>query len=342
MRNATLPFACAVTLFCAAAVQADTTPRYHLAHTVPLPGDEGWDYLTFDKDGGRVFVAHGTKVQIVDSEKLTLTGEIGETPGVHGVAIAADLGRGYISAGRENTLIVFDLKSLAVIARIKTTGENPDAVLYEPTTHRVFTFNGRGRNVSVIDTGKNEVIGTIPVDAKPEFAQADGAGHVYVNLEDRSSIAVIDPQKLVVTAVWPLGGCEGPSGLAIDTAKRRLFSVCDKVMAVVDANSGHLLAEVPIGAGVDAAAYDPGTQLAFASGGDGTLTVVKELTPGKFAAVQTVKTKAGARTMTLDELSHRIYLVTAKLGPRPAATAEQPHPRPSIVPRSFQMLVVDP
>ncbi|HZO21283.1 MAG TPA: YncE family protein [Steroidobacteraceae bacterium] len=341
MRNASLPLLCTAALAWAAAAQADSPPHYHLTHEVPLPGDDGWDYLAYDSAGGRIFVTHGTKVQAVDSGKLILTGEIGDTPGVHGVAFAHDLGRGYISAGRANTVVVFDLKTLTVIARIPT-GENPDAILYEPTTHRVFTFNGRSRNISAIDTAKNEVIGTIPVDAKPEFAATDGAGHVFVNLEDKSSIASIDPIKLTVTAVWPLSGCEEPSGLAIDVKHRRLFSVCDKAMAVVDSGTGRVVANVPIGSGIDAAAYDPGTRLAFASGGDGTLTVVQEETPDKFAVVQTVQTRAGARTMALDDRTHRVFLVTAKFGPRPAPTAEQPHPRPSIVPRSFELLVLDP
>jgi len=337
-----LSFVCLASLVGAVAVQAADTPHYHLTHEVPVPGDDGWDYLTFDKAGGRLFVAHGVRVQVVNGDNLSQAGEIADTPGVHGVAVAPDLGRGYISAGRSNSVIVFDLSSLSVVTRIKTTGENPDAVLYEPTTHRVFTFNGRGRNVTAIDTSKNEVVGTIAVDSKPEFAVADGTGHVYVNLEDKSSIAVIDPQRLTVTAVWPLHGCEGPSGLAIDAANHRLFSVCDKVMAVVDSASGRPVANVPIGDSVDAAAYDPGTHLAFASGGDGTLTVVKEVTPDKFEVAQTVKTKVGARTMTLDERSHRVFLVTAKLGPRPAATAAQPHPRPPIEPGTFELVVLDP
>lgn len=341
MRKTILMLVCSAALLCAAGLRAEQTPHYRLTHEVPLPGDEGWDYLTFDAAGGRVFVAHGTKVQIVDSRKLILTGEIGDTAGVHGVALAQDLGHGYISAGRANTVVVFDLKSLAVITRI-ATGENPDAILYEPTTHRVFTFNGRSRNVSVIDTAKNAVIGTIDVDAKPEFAATDGAGHVYVNLEDKSSIAAIDPVKLTVTAVWPLRGCEEPTGLAIDVAHRRLFSVCDKAMAVVDTETGRVVANVPIGSGIDAAAFDPATGLAFASGGDGTLSIVREVSPDKFTVVQTVKTRAGARTMTLDSRTHRVFLVTAKLGPRPAPTAAQPHPRPSIAPRSFELLALDP
>ncbi|HEY3784011.1 MAG TPA: YncE family protein [Steroidobacteraceae bacterium] len=341
MSKTILMLVCAAALLSAAGSRAEQASHYRLTHEVPLPGDEGWDYLTFDKVGGRVFVAHGTKVQVLDGRKLILTGEIGDTPGVHGVALAQDLGRGYISAGRANSVVVFDLKSLAVITRI-ATGENPDAILYEPTTHRVFTFNGRSRNVSVIDTAKNAVIGTIDVDAKPEFAATDGAGHVYVNLEDKSSIAAIDPVKLTITAVWPLSGCEEPTGLAIDVAHRRLFSVCDKAMAVVDTGTGHVVANLPIGSGIDAAAFDPGKGLAFASGGDGTLTVVREITPDQFTVVQTVKTQTGARTMTLDDQTHRVFLVSAKFGPRPAPTAEQPHPRPSIVPRSFELLVVDP
>src|SRR5215472_2373919 len=260
---------CLLALTPLAAAQAAGTPHYHITHQVSLPGDEGWDYLLYDQAGSRVFVSHGSRVLVVDGEKLTVTGEIPDTPGVHGIALAPDVGRGYISAGRAGAVVVFDLKTLARLKEIKVTGENPDAILYDPPTHRVFSFNGRGRNATAVDAKTNEVIGTIPLDAKPEFAVTDGKGHVYVNLEDKSSLAVIDPQRLAVTSVWPIAGCEEPSGLAMDVGGQRLFAGCDnKVMAVIDASSGRVLGTAPIGAGVDATKYDSGARLAFASCGE--------------------------------------------------------------------------
>jgi DNA-binding beta-propeller fold protein YncE len=322
---------------------ATAAPTYHLAKEVSLPGDDGWDYLAYDHGQDQVFVTHGTRVQVVDAKRLFVLGTVGDTQGVHGVALAPDLGRGYISDGRADSVVVFDLKSLARITTVKTTGANPDAILYDAGSHRVLTFNGRGRNVTALDARKNEVAGTLALDAKPEFAVSDGAGHVFVNLEDKNSIAVIDPQKLAVTSTWALDGCDSPSGLAIDREHHRLFSVCDnKVMTVVDSTSGKVITHLPIGARVDAAAYDPGTHLAFASCGDGTLTVVSERSPDVFAVVQTVTTQAGARTMALDDRTHRVFLATAKFGPPPAATAEQPRARPSIVPGSFTVLVLEP
>jgi DNA-binding beta-propeller fold protein YncE len=324
------------------ALAADS-PHYRLAREVPLAGDEFWDYLTFDSAGGKLYVSHGTRVQVVDAATMSVTGEIPDTPGVHGIALAPDLGRGYISAGRAGSVVVFDLKTLARLKEIKTTGDNPDAVLYDSATKRVFTFNGRGRNVTAVDAVKDEVIGTIPLNAAPEFAAADGSGHIYLNLEDKNSLARIDSRALKVENVWPITGCDGPSGLAMDRAHRRLFSVCsNKVMAVIDADSGRTLTTLPIGGRVDAATFDPGTQLAFASGGDGTVTVVSERARDKFAVVQSVPTKAGARTMALDERTHKLFLVTAQVGAPPAATPEQPRPRPTIVPGSFEVLVLEP
>ncbi|MGH8265955.1 MAG: YncE family protein, partial [Steroidobacteraceae bacterium] len=246
-----------------AAAHAQAEPHYRIAHQMALPGDEGWDYLAFEQGGHRLFVSHSTRVLVIDTDKLAVVGEIPDTPGVHGIAIAPELGRGYISAGRANTVVVFDLKSLARLKEIKTTGEGPDAILYDPATQRVFAFNGHGRNATAIDARTEEVIGTIPLNAKPEFATSDGKGRIYVNLEDQSSLAVLDPHKLTVVSVWPIAGCESPSGLALDAARERLFAGCDnKVMAVVDGKSGHLLGTAPIGGGVDATAFDPGTGLA--------------------------------------------------------------------------------
>lgn len=333
---------CLLGLVALGAAQAAGTPNYHITHQMTLPGDEGWDYLTFDQAGHRLFVAHGSRVVVVDADKLTVIGEIPDTPGVHGIALAADLNRGYASAGRAGTVVVFDLKTLARLKEIKVTGENPDAILYDPATHRVFTFNGRGRNVTAIDAKTDEVVGTVAVDAKPEFAVTDGKGRIYVNLEDKNSLAALDPQKVAVLSTWPLGGCEEPSGLALDAARGRLFPVCDnKVMAVVDAASGKVLGTAPIGAGVDAAAFDPGTGRAFASCGEGVLTVVHVAASGRPEVAQSATTQRGARTMALDLEKHRVFLVTADFAPPPAASAAQPHPRLSIVPGSVRLLVLE-
>jgi DNA-binding beta-propeller fold protein YncE len=327
----------------AGGAHAGLVPPYHLAHELPLPGDGGWDDLTFEQGGHRLFVAHGTQVQVVDTDSLTLAGTVADTPGVHGIALAPDLGRGYISAGRSNSIVVFDLKTLARIKEIKATGENPDAIIYDAATQRVFSFNGHGRNATAIDAKSDAVLGTIALDAKPEFAVSDGKGHVYVNLEDKGSIAAIDPQKLTVTAVWPIAGCEEPSGLALDVEGKRLFAGCDnKVMAVVDAASGRVLGTAPIGGGVDGARYDPGAHLAFASCGEGVLTAVALNGSGAPTVAQSLTTQRGARTMALDERSHRIFLVTADFGPPPPATPERPHPRPAILPGTFRLLVVAP
>ncbi|HEY6824322.1 MAG TPA: hypothetical protein VI195_07765, partial [Steroidobacteraceae bacterium] len=202
--------------------QAQAVPHYRIVQQLALPGDEGWDYLTFEQGGHRLFVAHGSRVLVVDSDKLAVAGEIADTPGVHGIALAPDLGRGYVSAGRAGTVVVFDLKTLARRGEIRVTGDNPDAILYDPATHRVFTFNGRGRNATAIDAQSDTVLGTIALDAKPEFAQSDGRGRVYVNFEDRSSLALLDPRKLAIVAVWPISGCREPSGLALDAARERL------------------------------------------------------------------------------------------------------------------------
>jgi len=333
-----------ILILTALAAQAQAAPQYQISQEVKLPGDDGWDDLTFDDAAHRLFIAHGTQVLVVDTDHLTLAGTIADTPGAHGIALAPDVGQGYVSAGRSGTIVVFDLKTLARVKEIKATGENPDAIIYDSATHRVFSFNGRGRNATVIDAKTDEVLGTIVLDAKPEFAVVDGKGRVYVNLEDKSSIAQIDAQHLTVTAVWPIKGCEEPSGLAIDLPGQRLFAGCgNKVMAVVDARSGRTIGTAPIGAGVDGAKYDSGKRLAFAScGSDAVLTVVGTSASGAPEVVQALTTQRGARTMALDEHTHRLFLPTASFGPPPPATAEQPHPRPAILPGTFRLLVVEP
>ncbi|HKU14376.1 MAG TPA: hypothetical protein VJQ52_08265 [Steroidobacteraceae bacterium] len=319
-------------VFAAILLAGVTAPAaaYHLARELPLPGAEGWDYLTIDAARSRLFITHGTHVEVLDTTTLARVGTIADTAGVHGVAIADALGHGYVSAGAASKIVVFDLLSLTRLVAISTTGDNPDAILFDPATQRVFAFNGRGRNVTAVDTAKNTVVGTIALDAKPEFAVHDGAGRVFVNLEDRNSLAAINARTLGVEATWPLAGCEEPTGLAIDRAHHRLFAACsNKVMAIIDSTTGRGIAQVLIGGKVDGAAFDAQKQLAFASGGDGTLTVVHEETPDKFAVVETVPTKVGARTLTLDERTHRIFLSTAQRNP-------------TVVPGTFEVLVVEP
>src|SRR6202035_4353470 len=254
-------------------------------------------------------------------------GDIPDTPGVHGIALAPELGRGFTSNGREGTVSIFDIKTLATSSKVKV-GDNPDAILYDPATKRVFTFNGRSQDSTAIDATSGKVLGTIKLDGKPEFAASDAKGEIFVNIEDKSELTAIDPNTLEVKAKRPLAPCTEPSGLSIDRKNRRLFVGCDnKMMAVVDADSGKVLATPAIGEGVYATAFDPETKLAFAScgGGDGVLTVVKGESPDKFSVAENVPTQAGARTMALDSKTHNVYLVTAKFGPPPAPTADNPH-----------------
>lgn len=324
-----------IAVFAALALAAS---GYHVVTTYKVGGDGGWDYLTADADARRLYISRGTHVMVLDADSGKSVGDIADTQGVHGIALAAELGRGFTSNGREGTVSIFDIKTLVTISKVKV-GDNPDAILYDPATKRVFTFNGRSEDSSAIDAASGKVLATIKLDGKPEFAASDAKGEVFVNIEDKSELVAIDANKMEVKAKWPLAPCEGPSGLSIDRAKRRLFAGCDKMMAIVDADSGKVLATPPIGDGVDATAFDPGTGLAFASCGEGVLTVVKEDSPGKFSA-ENVTTQQGARTMALDTKTHNVFVVTAKFGPPPAATADNPHPRRSIAPDSFVVLVL--
>jgi YVTN family beta-propeller protein len=317
-------------------------PNMEVLQSWKLGGAGGWDYLTVDSAKKRLFISRATRVDVVSLESGKLVGSIPDTQGVHGIALAPGLNRGFTSNGRANTVTVFALDTLKVIQEAKVSGRNPDAILYEPSGKHVFTFNGASKDVTVLDASSLAVIATIPVPDKPEFAAQDGRGQIFVNIEsDPGQMVVIDTQKLTVKSTWPLPGCNSPSGLAIDSAHRRLFSVCDgKVMAVTDAVSGKQAALVPIGEHPDAAAYDKKRGLAFSSNGEGTLSVVHEDSADGYTVVQTLPTQRGARTMALDEATGKVYLVTADFGPAPAATAEQPHPRPTLVPDSFVVLVV--
>jgi DNA-binding beta-propeller fold protein YncE len=313
---------------------------YHLTSSISIPGGGGWDYIAADSDNRRLYISHAKVVEVVDLDSEKIVGQIPNTNGVHGIAIANDLGRGFISAGRDNQVVIFDLKSLATLGTAKA-GANPDGILYEPFTHRVFAFNGRSKNATVIDAKDGSVLGTIELGGKPEFPAADGQGSVFVNMEDKNEIAHIDAKSMQVKARWSIAPAQSPSGLAIDKQDHRLFAVCDgKVMVVVNYDDGKVVTTVPIGEGPDAAAYDPGTHTAFSSNGeDGTVTVVKVEGHDKYTA-STVETKRSARTMTVDLKTHKLYLPSADYGPPPAATTANPHPWPSVVAGSFKILVL--
>jgi YVTN family beta-propeller protein len=312
---------------------------FHVTGKIQIGGEGGWDYLTMDSAARRLYVSHGTKVVVVDVDSEKILGEIPNTQGVHGIAIATDLNRGFISNGRTNDVTVFDLKTLKEVGRV-ATGQNPDAILYDPSSKRVFTFNGRSKDSSVIDAATSKVVATIPLGGKPEFSATDGSGKIWVNNEDKGEIAEIDAANAKVTRTYPLEGCEEPSGLAMDTKAHHLFSVCgNKVMIVSDAAAGKVIAKLPIGQGADGAGFDPGLGLAYSSNGDGTLTVVGQ-SGGKYEVVENAKTERGARTIAVDTKTHKVYMPTAQFGPAPAPTQDTPRPRPSIVPGSFVVLVV--
>ncbi|HEV7674544.1 MAG TPA: YncE family protein [Candidatus Angelobacter sp.] len=330
-----------VACLCAGSMKAFAPAQYQVKQKYVLGGDGGWDYLTFDEAGKRLFISRGTHVMVVDPYKGAVVGDIPDTAGVHGIAIASDLGKGFTSNGRDNTVTVFDLKTLKQTAKIKIEGENPDAIIYDPFSKRVFTFNGRSKNATVIDAEKGTVVGNIPLDGKPEFGVSDGKGIVFVNIEDKNEVTSIDAKKATVVKSWPLAPCEEPSGLAIDQKSRRLFAGCgNKMMAVVDADSGKVIATPAIGEGVDANAFDADKQLAFSSNGrDGNLTVVHEDSPDKFSVVENAPTQKFARTMALDTTNHDVYLVTAEIEEAPPAK-EGERPRRSMKPGTFTLLVV--
>lgn len=319
-----------------------TDPNMEVIQRWKLGGAGGWDYLIFDPPTHRLFISRATRVEVLDTQSGEVVGTIADTSGVHGIALASDLHRGFTSNGKGDSITVFDLDTLKTLQEVKIPAHNPDSILYEPSGKHVFTFNGKSKDVTVLDATTLAVIATIPVPDKPEFAVDDHAGQIFVNIEtEPGQMVVIDSRKLAVKATWPLTGCNSPSGLAIDRAHHRLFSVCDgKVMAVTNAEDGSNVAHVPIGEGPDAAAFDEKRNLILSSNGEGTLTVVREDAPARYRVVDTVKTQRGARTMALDPASGKVYLVTADFTPAPPPTAEQPHPRPAPVPDTFTVLVV--
>jgi len=315
--------------------------NYHIVDHWKIGGQGGWDYLLSDDAAHRLYVTHNSRVEVVDTAVGKPIGAITGLKSTHGVALNTDGKTGYVSDGAGNAIVVFNRADFSVQATVPA-GTNPDGIAFEPTTKTVWAFNGRSNNISIMDASSNTVVATVPLPGKPEFPQVDEHGSVFVNIEDKNEIVKLDAAGRKAVATWPLTGCESPSGMAIDRDKHRLFSVCDGgKMAVVDYESGKVLGLAAIGDSPDAAGFDSEHGLAFSSnGGDGTLTIVDTEKPG-FPAVQTLKTEKGARTMALDTKSGRIYLVTAQFGPAPAATEAMPHPRRSVVPESFVIIVVE-
>lgn len=320
---------------------ADAT--YQISQKWPLEGAGGWDYVTLDGGAHLLYITRGDRVAVVDTATGKQTAEIGGLTRTHGVALDARGKYGYISDGGANHVVVFDRGTRAKVTEIPS-GTNPDGILFEPKTATVWAFNGGSQNATVIDTKTNAAAGTVALPGKPEFPVADGKGTIFVNIEDKNEIVRLDAGQKKATATWSVSPCESPSGLAMDKAHRRLFSVCDNgKMAVVDADSGKVVTTVAIGDGPDAAAFDPKRGLAYSSnGGDGTLTVVHQDSPDRYSVQQTLQTQKGARTMALDPLTGNVYLVTAQFGPRPEATATNPHPRPPVIPGTFIVLVAKP
>ena len=312
---------------------------YHLANKVKLGGSGGWDYLEVDPATHRLFISRATHVIVVDPAQGKIIGDIPNTQGVHGIALADEFNKGFTTNGRTSDSTVFDLTSLAVSGTIKTD-KDTDAVIYDPFSKRVFTFNGDANTATAIDAASAKAVGTIPLGGGPEFGASDRKGNIFVNLEDKSALVKFDAKTLKIENTWPLAPCESPSGLAIDAEHEILIVGChNKLMAFVDGNSGKVLGTVPIGQGVDANRFDPATGYAFASCGDGTLTIAHEDSPTSFSAVETIQTQRGARTMAIDYATHDVYLVTADLGPAPPATKDNPRPRPAIIPDTFTLLI---
>ena len=341
MRTSTLSvlFVCVLVLLASLALAAGSS-GYHVTKKTVLGGDGGWDYLTVDAKARRVYISRGTHVMVVDADSAALVGDLPGTNGVHGIAIASDMDKGFTSNGRDNNVTIFDTKTLKVLGTAPT-GKNPDAIIYDPASKRVFTFNGSSKDTTAIDAKTGTVAGTIALGGKPEFAAADEKGHVFVNIEDTSEIVQFDSNKLTIENRWKIAPGDGPSGLALDRKHRRLFSVCsNKLMVVVNADTGAVVTTLPIGQGTDAAGFDPETGFAFSSNGEGTLTVVHEDSADKFSVVDTVPTQVRARTMALDTKTHQVFTVTAEFGMPPAATAQQPRPRAPMVPGSFTLLAV--
>jgi DNA-binding beta-propeller fold protein YncE len=328
-------------VFALTVAPAYTAPQgagYKVVRRMPVGGDGGWDYLRVDSDAHRIYLSRGTHMMIVDENDGKVIGDLPNTKGIHGMALAQDLGKGFTSNGQANTVTVFDLKSMKFLSEIKISGDDPDSILYDPATKRIFTFNGKSANSTVIDATNGQVVGTVALGGKPEEPVLDGKGNVFVNIEDKSSMVQFDAKTLAVKSTWPLAPCEGPSAIAMDTAHRRLFSACDKVMVVVNADTGKVVASPPIGGDPDGNGYDPATGLLFATCREGLVSVIHQDSPDKYTVVGNVTTQFGTRTMAMDLKTHHVFTVTADFKPAAAPTPDNPRPRPQQIANSFVIL----
>jgi YVTN family beta-propeller protein len=314
-------------------VQAQKS-EYRIAKTIPLTGDGGWDYLSVDEVNQKLFVSHGSQVNVIDLKTEKELSIIPETNGVHGIAIANDLNKAFISCGKDSSVSVIDLNSFKLLAKVEGTGKNPDCILYDQFSKKVFTFNGRSSNATVIDANTLKIVATIPLTGKPEFAQTDGKGKIFVNIEDKSSLAIINAVTLKVDKLWSIAPGEEPSGLAFDQVNNRLFSVCsNKLMVVSDAVSGKVITTATIGDGCDGVAFDPVTRRIFASNGEGTLTVIQQVSADEYKVLETLTTQAGARTITVDKTTHHIYVSGGEYEP---GTGRRP-----VKPNTFKVLDIE-
>ena len=316
--------------------------EYTVSKKINVTGNEGWDYLSVDNVNQHLFVSHGSVVNVIDLKTDKTIATIEDTKGVHGIAIANDLNKAFISCGKDNSVSVINLTTFELIEKITIDGQKPDAILYDKFSEQVFTFNAKSNDATVINAKTNKVVQSIPLGGKPEFAVTNGKGFFYVNIEDLSLVKTIDTKSLQVINTYSITPGEEPSGLAIDTETNRLFSVCgNKLMIVSDLKTGKIIQKLPIGDGCDGVAFDAEKKLVFSSNGEGTITVVKEISKNEFKVVQTVTTQKGARTITFNPTTHQLYSPTANYGPKPEATTDNPRPRATIIPDTFEVLVID-
>jgi YVTN family beta-propeller protein len=324
-------------------VKAQSVKSLYKISKIKVEGEGGWDYLISDDSTNRLFVSHGTVVNVVNSSDGKLIGTIPDTKGVHGIALAKDLNKGFISNGKDTSVTIFDLTTLATITKIKVTGKNPDAILYDPFSHNVFVYNGRSANTTVINAKTNTVVATIELAGKPEFSVTDEKGKVYVNIESKSKICVINSTTLKVEETWSLGKGEEPSGLALDNKNHRLFAVCDnELMVILDSQTGKVITSLPIGKNVDGATFDPEKERAYSSNGDGTLTVVQGTNGDNYKILENVITQKGARTITINKKTHHVYLPTAEFEAASGSTNDNPKSRPAMKSASFMLLDIEP
>ena len=331
----------ATTLLIIASITNGLSQNYKVSKKINVEGNEGWDYLAVDAVNQHLFLSHGSVVNVIDLKADQTIATIPDTKGVHGIAIANDLNKAFISNGKDNSITVINLKTFELIEKVKINGINPDAILYDKFSAKVFVYNGKSKDATVLDANTNQVIKTIAFGGKPEFSVTNDKGLVYVNIEDKNEIKTINTATLEVINTWNIAPGDEPSGLAIDTETNRLFSVCgNKLMIVVDASNGKIVKTLPIGDGCDGVTFDAKNKLIFSSNGEGTITVVKEENASAFSVLETVKTQKGARTIAINNTTNQLYLPTAEYGAKPQPTTENPRPRASIIPKSFVVLVV--